>query len=338
MSLADTAPGARSAKGIQRPMTGPAGSQAGKCPFHAPASPNAAQIDDLDSWLETGLQCSAGKREFRLGRYFVARFANGREYAEALTAFRREVAAYKKTGFLAIFDHGVPCRAAEDELRLLGAAMFDAELTDDYDALIAGETLAHGFDVVCPVTGRETRYEFFSVAFCSNAGDPGDPLYDPSLSAPFTAVNTTSDAFAFARFVNDNALRAWGLAPFEMTHDRHAVELLFRRCVVAWQNMSITTIQNYSRFAVDPARAVHLSDDQTRWYAAHNDPVFAELKKCPHVHEMPVAYAARLTAKWSATLFDGEPYVPGRDGQSGGVPVSANTVAVERLSGELLQF
>jgi hypothetical protein len=123
-----------------------------------------------------------------------------------------------------------------------------------------------------------------------------------------------------------------------MTHDRDAVELLFRRCVVAWQNMSITTIQNYSRIAADPARGVHLSDDRTRWYAAHNDPVFAELKKCPHVHEMPVAYATRLTAKWSATLFEGEPYEPGRDGQSGGVPVSANSSAVERLSGELFQL
>ena len=38
-------------------------------------------------------------------------------------------------------------------------------------------------------------------------------------------------------------------------------------------------------------------------------------------HEMPISYAARLTAKWSANLFDGKEYVPSRDGQSGGVPV-----------------
>jgi hypothetical protein len=232
----------------------------------------------------------------------------------------------------------VPCRSAEEELRLLGAAMFDAGLTDDYDALIAGETLSHTIDVVCPVTARDTSYAFFSVAFCRNSGDPRDPLYDPSLSAPFTAVKTTSDAFAFARFVHDGAVRAWGVPPYEMTHDRDAVELLFRRCVVAWQNMSITTIQNYSRIAADPSRGVHLSDDRTRWYAAHNDPVFAELAKCPHAHEMPIAYATRLTARWSAALFDGLPYAPGRDGQSGGVPVSGNTDAVERLTGELFQF
>jgi hypothetical protein len=341
MSLADTAPLARSANGSRRPEVHPDGSPGNQCPFHgdtfigAQAPAISRTPDGFDTWLETGLQCSAGKREFRLGRYFVTRFAQGREYAEALAAFRREVAAYRKTGFLAIFDHEGVCRTAEEELRLLGAAMFDADLTDDYDALISGETLAHAFNVACPVTGRDTSYEFFSVAFCRHAAEPSDPLYDPSLSAPFTAVNTTSDAFAFARFVNDNAIRAWGVAPYEMTHDRDAVELLFRRCIVAWQNMSTTTIQNYGRVAVDPARGVHLSDDRTRWFAAHNDPVFAELKKCPHVHEMPVAYATRLAAKWSATLFDNAPYVPGRDGQSGGVPVSANSDAVERLSGEL---
>jgi len=338
MSLADTAPEARSAKGSPRSDVGPGLPSTGRCPFHTSATSASRMPDAFGAWLETGLQCAAGKREFRLDRYLVTRFSNGRQYAEALATFRREVAAYRKTGFLAIFDTDVPCRFAEEELRLLGAAMFDAALTDDYDALIAGETLSHAIDVVCPVTGRDTSYAFFSVAFCRNSGDPSDPLYDPSLSAPFAAVNTTSDAFAFARFVNDNAMRAWGAAPYEMTHDRDAVELLFRRSVVAWQNMSITTIQNYSRIAADPARGVHLSDDRARWYAAHNDPVFAELKKCPHVHEMPVAYATRVTAKWSATLFEGEPYAPGRDGQSGGVPVSANSDAVERLSGELFQL
>jgi hypothetical protein len=81
-----------------------------------------------------------------------------------------------------------------------------------------------------------------------------------------------------------------------------------------------------------------LSDDRTHWFAAHNDPVFAELKKCPHQHEMPVTYAARLTAKWSANLFDGKPYEPGRDGQSGGVAVSDELFEVEGLPRELFQF
>jgi hypothetical protein len=315
MSLADVAPEARSAEAFFGSSAKPEVS-ASRCPFH-----DQRPSETFETWLETGLQCAAGKREFRLGRYHVARFKSGKEYAAALADFRAEVALRQKTGFLAIFDHNVPCQNVEDELRLLGAAMRDAGLTNNEAALIGGQTLAHSMEVTCPVTGRETNYEFFSVAFCKNASNPNDPLYDPSLAAPFTAINTTSDAFAFARLVHDQAMRVWGCAPYEMIHDREAVELLFRRCVVAWQNMSITTISNYSRITVDPARGVHVSEDQKSWYAAHNDPVFAELKKCPHLHEMPVTYATRLCAKWSAVLFEGKEYVPSRDGQSGGVPV-----------------
>ena len=314
MSLAEVAPAARSAGALLRSTAGPGEATGGRCPFHG------TQAATFDAWLENGLQCAAGKREFRLGRYFVSRFRSGFEFADALQAFRRAVAERSKTGFLAIFDHGVDCPSAEDELRLLAAAMREAGLGDG-DALIAGKTLAHGINLTCPVTGRETTYEFFSVAFCRNAANPDDPLYDPSLSAPFTAVNTTSDAFAFARLVHDHAIRSWGRPPYEMVHDRAAIEELFRKGIVAWQNMSITTIQNYGRVAVDPARAVHLTEDRRHWVAAHNDPVFAELEKCPHFHEMPITYAARLCAKWSAVLFDGEEYVPSRDGQSGGTPV-----------------
>jgi hypothetical protein len=336
MSLAEFPREALSVEPFLRPATPSGQVSTGRCPFHH------GKTDPLADWLETGLQCAAGKREFRLGRYHLAYFRTGAEYAAAMEAFRREVAGHRKTGFLAILAHDVRCQNVEEELKLLGAAMREAHMTADPGALIRGKTLATAMEVACPVTGKPTQYEFFSVAFCRNASNPADPLYDPSLSAPFTAVNTTSDAFAFARLVHDQAMRIWGRAVHEMTHDRDAVELLFRRCVTAWQNMSITTITNYSRVTVDPSRGVHLSEDRQHWYAAHNDPVFAELKKCPHQHEMPVTYAARLTAKWSANLFDGQPYVPSRDGQSGGVPVSEggleDAFEVEGLSRELFQF
>ena len=318
MSLAE-APEAPSAEVRAPAVMGP-GPAASGCPFHG------AKSDVFDDWLHHGLQCSAGRREFKLGRYSLARFRNGAEYAAAFARFRRDVAEERKTGLLALFVHDerrIP--TAAEELRALGEVLREAGQTADVRALIEGRTLAHAIDVLCPVTGQMTAYEFFSVAFCRHAGDPKDPLYDPSLSAPFTAVNTTSDAFAFARLVHDQAIKAWGCAPHEMVHDRDAVELLFRKCVMAWQNMSATTIANYSRVAQDPARGVHLSDDRRHWIAAHNDPVFAELEKCPHVHEMPIIYARRLTEKWSANLFDGQPYVPGRDGQSGGVPLLEGT-------------
>jgi hypothetical protein len=317
MSHADIATRAVSAEGAT-----------GRCPFHS-LSP-----ETFDEWLERGLQCSAGRREFKLGRYFVARFRTGADFAEAMEQFKREVAEYRKTGFLALFVHDeARCQTAEDELWMLGEAIRQAGMTDNVPSLISGETLATPIDVICPVTGEETAYEFFSVAFCRNAANPADKLYDPSLSAPFTAINTTSDAFAFATLVRDQAIRAWGIPPHQQT-DRAAVEMLFRKCVTVWQNMSINTIQSYSRVAVDPSRGVHLSEDRKRWLAAHNDPVFAELEKSPHFHEMPVIYTVRLCEKWLATLFEGKEYVPSRDGQSGGVPV----FEVEGLPDELYQF
>jgi hypothetical protein len=323
MSLAE-APEAPSAETRAPAATKAGPAAAGRCPFHG------AKSDVFEDWLHHGLQCSAGRREFKLGRYSLARFRNGAEYAVAFDQFRRAVAEDGKTGLLALFVHDeARHRTAADELRALGEAMREADQADDVAALIGGRTLGNAIDVICPVTGQTMAYEFFSVAFCQHAGDPKDPLYDPSLSAPFTAVNTTSDAFAFARLVHDQAIKAWGRAPYEMVHDRDAVELLFKKCVTAWQNMSATTITNYSRVTRDPARGVHLTDDRRHWIAAHNDPVFAEMEKCPHVHEMPIIYAQRLTEKWSANLFDGQPYVPGRDGQSGGVPLLEGAFDIE---------
>ena len=332
MSLAEMAPSAPSAEvRFRADAGGPRTS--GRCPFHS------LQPDAFDDWLERGLQCSAGRREFRLGRYLVARFRNGAEYAEAFGQFRRAVAGERKTGFLALLVHDeARCKSVEDELQILGQAMVDAGRASDLHSLIRGETVSTPIEVTCPVTGKDTSYEFFSVAFCRNAANPRDPLYDPSLSAPFTAINTTSDAYAFARLVQDQAMKGWGRAPWEMTHDRDAIELLFRKCVIAWQNMSATTITNYGRVAVDPSRGLHLSEDRKKWIAAHNDPVFAELVKCPHMHEMPVIYATRLCAKWSANLFDGKPYVPSRDGQSGGTPVLEDSFEVEGVPHELLQL
>ena len=38
----------------------------------------------FDHWLDSGLQCTAGKREFKLGRYFLTRFCSGVEFLEGL--------------------------------------------------------------------------------------------------------------------------------------------------------------------------------------------------------------------------------------------------------------
>jgi hypothetical protein len=284
------------------------------CPFHG-------QSSRFTEWLDRGLLCSAGKREFKLDRYHVAPIASGVDFARELEHFRREVLAYRKVGFLAIYARDTSaCKLAEDELWLLGTIMREAGLTPSVAALIGGDAIAVPFEIPCPVTGEDTTYEFFPVAFCRNSGNPHDPLYDPSLSAPFAAINTTSDAFAFAMLVRDQTQRSLGKLPFEVG-SRQALDKVMRRAVQIWQNMSVNTIQSYRRAAGGPRRAVELSEDRRFWTAPHNDPVFAELQKREHAHEMPLVYAQRLCEKWLGVMFEDQPVATNRDGQAGGRPM-----------------
>ena len=294
-----------------------------KCPFHESISPfSEASFED---WLNTDLRCSAGKREFQLGRYLVAHVRNGYQFARAFEDFKQDVESRAKTGFLAIVETKTGFCDAEAELRFLGQIVVDAGYADSAGALVAGETVAVPIEVICPVTGLWTSYEFFPVAFCRHAARVLDPLYDPALSAPFLAINTTSDAYAFGMLVRDLSLRHFHCEPHEIS-GRHDFERLLERCASAWQNMSVNTIQSYGKISERPERAVHLSEDETYWMAPHQDPVFAELEKQPHSHEMPVLYARRLCRKWTATLYDGEAYRPSRDGQSGGIPAFATGI------------
>lgn len=292
-------------------------SQAGtECPFHA------ADKVDLQAWVQRDLLCSAGRREFRFGRYQVATIRNGADLAREIEIFKPAAREHSRTGLLAILiDGGRLFGGAIEEIEALGVVMQEAGLCSSASSVVDGETVSVEIVLPCPVLGREVSYSFFPVAFCRGASNPDDDLYDPSLSAPFTAINMTSDAFAFALLVRDQCVRLHGCAPFELD-DRDACVGLFDQSVNTWQNMSANTITSYQKRAVCPSRAVHLSDDRKSWLAPHNDPVFAERKKMMHSHEMPIIYCRNLCDSWLAALFDGAPARIGREGQSGGILVS----------------
>lgn len=296
-----------------------------QCPFgHGRGAVSHA---DFESWRDNDVRCSAGKREFQLGRYHVEQVRNGYQFGVAFDNFADGVRRHEKTGFLAV----VPSLEQDfsdsvGELKRLGEIMVEAGYAESAGALIRGETIAIPLEVRCPVTGIDTIYEFFPVAFCRHAAVMADPLYDPSLSAPFLAINTTSDSFAFGMLVHDLAQRHFHCAPYEIAQ-RADFERLLHKCAVAWQNMSINTITSYNRIAGAPERAVALSDDRRWWTAPHNDPVFAELEKQTHSHEMPVIYAARLCEKWIAARYDNADLVPSRDGQSGGLHLAFDDIA-----------
>jgi hypothetical protein len=294
------------------------GLEAAACPFHGGSGSDLSHFS-FDTWLENDLRCSAGKREFQLGRYQVDHVRNGYQFEQAFNRFAQEVVAYRRTGFLAIVETRRRFTNSGDELRLLGEIMVEAGYAESAGALIRSQTVALPIEVDCPVTGFPAIYEFFPVAFCCHAADPRDELYDPALSSPFLGINTTSDAFAFGMLVRDLAQRHFHCQPFEIGK-RSDFERLLDRCTAAWQNMSANTIRAYGKVSSRPERAVELSADEMSWYAPHNDPVFAELVKERHGHEMPIVYAKRLASRWTAALFDGSRYNGSRDGQSGGIP------------------
>jgi len=266
--------------------------------------------------------CSAGKREFRTGRYQMAVIADGVDFANEIEFFRKGVRDHAKTGLLAIVAGSTGRYARSiDELNVLGRVMYEAGLCANPEAVINGsETVAVEIETTCPVTRQLTDYSFFPVAFCQNANNPDDPLYDPSLSAPFTGINMTSDAFAFALLVQEQCRRQHGCEPSDLPC-RHAAEALFSATIRVWNQMSANTITSYGKRSVCPERAVSLSEDRLTWYAAHNDPVFAETSKEIHSHEMPVVYARRLCDMWLSAMFDGQSLQVGREGQTGGVYV-----------------
>lgn len=303
---------------------GAEGGHESACPFGGHS--HSISQADFETWLGTELRCSAGKREFQLGRYSVARVRNGYQFAQAFADFEVDVQERRKTGFLAIVETQECFDDAEAELRFISQLVVDAGFAESAGALVRGETIAVPIEVECPVTGRSTSYDFFPVAFCRHAAAVLDPLYDPSLSAPFLAVNTTSDAYAFGMMVRDLSLRHFHCEPHEIPR-RVDLERLLHKCAMAWQNMSANTISSYNRVSAVPQRAVALSDDHRRWTAPHNDPVFAELEKQTHSHEMPVIYAERLCRKWIAALYEDAELTPGRDGQSGGTHLALEDIA-----------
>ena len=120
--------------------------------------------------------------------------------------------------------------------------------------------------------------------------------------------------------VRDQALKTWQKAPFEI-EDRSVLDLLLRSASKVWQNMSINTIASYNSVAAVPDRpSVSAPTVRVGWRRTTTR-CLPNCASPTHAHEMPVRYAARLAAKWSANLFEGKDYVPGRDGQSGGTPV-----------------
>lgn len=96
--------------------------------------------------------------------------------------------------------------------------------------LVNGSSLNLHFKLRCPITNEIVEFgDFDSIAFCPQANNLDDPLYDPMVSAPYPCVNITSDIFVFSLFTSDMSLQNFGKNVYDLAYDErnqlfHSVE------------------------------------------------------------------------------------------------------------------
>lgn len=281
--------------------------------------PASSSVEGLTRWMSTELACIAGRRELAKGRYAIADLAE-EDVRAVMASFCEEVRQLRKVALICLIPRTpanmAPSTPSIDVLRELSAV--GASLSGQCaEALLNGAVLEMPLLLDCPVTGAPTTYSFFGVAFCPQAANAGDALYDLPLAAPYPLINITSDAFSFAMFVRDMAIERHGLAPHQIGERQDRITL-FADCVARWQRFSLHTLATFAERTEGTSCPVRVSDDGRSWQAAHNDPVFAETTKEAHTHEMPSIYAAGLAEQWSAVLDRQGPHFHARAGQSGG--------------------
>lgn len=283
------------------------------------AQPRSA-VERMSQWMSTGLACIAGRRELAKGRYAIADLAS-ESMPAALARFEEEVRQLRKVALLCLIprnaanmDPRTPSIDVLREISTFGASICAAGA----EALLHSAVLERPVRLDCPVTGAPTTYSFFGVAFCPQAANADDDLYDLPLSAPFPCINITSDGFAFAMFVRDMSVARHGVAPHGIASRTERLAL-FADCVMRWQKFSLHTLSAFAERTRGTRCPVRVSDDGLSWQAVHNDPVFAETTKELHTHEMPRVYAADLAGRWNAVLDRQGAHFHARSGQSGGL-------------------
>ena len=187
------------------------------------------------------------------------------------------------------------------------------------EKLAKGAALTNAIRLRCPVTNQVAVFDDFEcIAFCPQSDDRDDPLYDPLLYAPFTAVNMSSDVYAFSRFVADSALAPAGLGKSVYEEkDVAKIAAFFDQCVERWHRVAMSIIERFEAATDTALCPVHVTAERTHWIAGHKDPAFAEDRKEAHSHELPVIYGKRLVQRWLDFFQDERPFDVGglaRDG------------------------
>lgn len=252
-------------------------------------------------WMKTRLNCAAGRREYLRGRY-VIEMASRQTVQEVFGRFKAAAQAGRATACLYVFNNPAHYQGRSSVAEAFSWLAHEMEPIGSVPAaqLATGAALTSSIRLRCPVTNQMTVFDDFEcIAFCPQSDDRDDPLYDPLLYAPFTAVNMSSDVYAFSRFVADSALAPAGLGkPVWQETDIGRLEAFFDTCVERWHRVAVSIIERFESVTDTALCPVHVTRERTHWIAGHKDPAFAEDRKEAHSHELPAIYGKRLVSCW----------------------------------------
>ncbi|MDH6577386.1 hypothetical protein P3T29_003042 [Kitasatospora sp. MAP5-34] len=259
----------------------------------------------VQAWLHRDVGCLIGRVEYAKDRFAIGAVNSRAELIELRALFGEALATGEVLSCLVLLEPGnaaLPGLPISELVRYLDDKYFAGTEEAGARRVEMAEAVTYNlsYHLRCPVTGAETAFgDFDQVAFYPQAVDKGDPLYDPSMYAPFVCVNITSDAYGFAMIAEDRRARgARSDRPFHSLDkaERHEI---YDAALREFQKLAERTIENYGR-ATDPAvlTPICLTDGATHYIAQHDESAFVETMKRPFRSEMPCLYVPRIIAQW----------------------------------------
>lgn len=269
---------------------------------------NESIIVSLQRWFESRLGCLPGKREYIQGRYSINIIDRTLSAGDAYRNFLSKIENHSASGCLFVFadipsDYSI---TAECVFRILSDRV--SQFTHENKMILNdnGKQISNSLTLRCPVTNQQVTFQDFDfIAFCPQATNEDDPLYNPSLEAPYPCINFTSDLFGFSLLVRDISVQLYGCRPYEI-REEETLDKLFQRSAQLWQRLALNTMREYaSRANKKKICPLHVNQAQTHWLSTHSDSAFASMNPHFHLQELPNSYTPRIIEQWKLSLKTG---------------------------------
>jgi hypothetical protein len=265
----------------------------------------AEVMTDAQAWLRSGVGCLFGRVHYGKDRFALAAVSSASELTEVRKMFGE---ALTRNGLLSCL---VLVERENNELKRLPIAdlvrYLDETYFNDQDDVVRrdvesvnGVSYSLSYTLRCPVTGVPVPFtDFDQVAFYPQAVNKDDPLYDPSMFAPVTCINITSDTYGFAKTSEDAHAHGSASARAFSAMSKKERGQVYDLATGQFQRLADRTIMRYGQ-ATDPEvlEPIHVTDDGCHYIAQHDEAAFIETAKRSFRNEMPTLYVPRIIEQW----------------------------------------